>query len=142
MADHTRPYIHECDVFLWFADNGLSPYWAVRNLLIHEHDGHGKVTTEIGDQVWVAELGYSDSGIAPRESDSIERDVLRDWELHLEGPGEAKAHFEIRARFDEMRKPNGDRASIPWRGGEGLDVHTQASNILIYPLFEMGHHWI
>lgn len=131
---HIEPAVHEADVFLWFADNGLSPYWAIRNLLIHEFDGHGKVTTEIGGDHWNIDLAYSDSGIAPRPSDAVERDVLRDFELHVSGPGQMDVHYQIRARFDDMRGPNGEERSIPWRGGEGLDVHTQSSNISLEAL--------
>ncbi|QSG02533.1 DUF7845 domain-containing protein [Natranaeroarchaeum sulfidigenes] len=127
--DHIQPHIHEADVFLWFADHGLSPYWAIRNVLIHELDGYVKRTVDIGEDPWTISLGYSDSGIAPRDSDAVERDVLRDFELHMEGPNQAKVHYQIRARFDEMCGPDGDEKNIPWRGGEGLDVHSQPSNI-------------
>jgi len=130
-VDHVAPHIHEVDAFLWFADNGLSPYWAVGNLLINEFDGHGETTVEIGDDDWHISLAYSKSGIAPRQSDPVESEVLYDYELHLEGPHESKAHYQIRARFDDMRGPDGDQRSIPWRGGEGIDIHTQSSNIPI-----------
>jgi len=126
---HQAPHIHEAKAFLWFADNGLSPYWTLRNLLIHEYDGYVKETKEIAGDLWEVELTYSDSGIAPRPSDSIEREVLRDYELHLDGPGEAKVKYQIRARFDDMRSPDGGEPSIYWRGGEGLDVFAQSSNI-------------
>jgi len=127
--EHIRPHVHEAKVFLHFNDHGLSPYWTLRNLVLHELDGHGEVTTEIDGDVWHIDLGYSDSGIAPRPSDSVERDVLRDWELHLDGPGETKAHYQIRARFDDMRGPDGSQKSIPWKGGEGLDILAQTGNV-------------
>ena len=127
--DHIRTQTHEVDAFLWFDEHGLSPYWAIRSILIHEFDGYKKITAEIDDELWSVELAYSDSGIAPRPSDTIERDVLRDWELHLEGPHQAKAHFQIRARYDDMRGPDGEVRSIPWCGGEGLDVHVGSSNV-------------
>jgi hypothetical protein len=129
MREHIRPHVHESKAYLHFGENGLSPYWTLRNFVIHELDGHGEVTTEIDGEPWHVEIGYSDSAIAPRPSDSIQRDVLRDWELHLEGPGEAKAHFQIRARYDDMRGPDGDSKSIPWPGGEGLDIFAQSSNV-------------
>lgn len=129
MREHIRPHVHESKMFLHFGDYGLSPYWALRNLVIHELDGAGDITTEINGEPWRITIGYSDSGIAPRPSDSLQRDVLRDWELHLDGPGEAKAHYQIRARYDDMRGPDGDRKSIPWPGGEGLDILAQSSNV-------------
>jgi hypothetical protein len=139
-VDHVAPQIHEVDAFLWYADNGLSPYWAVGSLLINEFDGHAEVTTEIDGEVWVVQLGYSKSGIAPRPSDPVDSEVLYDYELHLEGPNEAKAHYQIRARFDEMRGPDGETRSIPWRGGEGIDVHTQSSNIALDALPRLLRH--
>jgi len=129
MRDHIRPHIHEAKTFLHFKKNGLSPYWALRNLLIKELDGHGDITTEIDGVPYHIDLAYSDSGIAPRPGDSIQRDVLRDWELHVDGPNEAKAHFQIRARYDDMRGPDGDLKKLAWPGGDGLDVLCQSSNI-------------
>ncbi|WP_281195804.1 hypothetical protein [Halorubrum sp. F4] len=129
MREHIRPHVHEAKSYLHFSEYGLSPYWTLRNLVIHELDGDGEVTTEIGGVPYHITIGYSDSGIAPRPSDSIERDVLRDWELHVEGPGESKVHYQIRARYDDMRGPDGEVKSIPWPGGEGLDVLAQSSNV-------------
>lgn len=128
--NHVEPAVHEAKTYLHYRDYDLSPYWTLRNLVIHELDGYTRQEIEIGSETWTAELTYSDSGIAPRESDSVERDVLRDWELQLDGPGtEEKVHYHIRARFDEMKNPEGDEVSIPWKGGEGLDVMAQSANI-------------
>jgi hypothetical protein len=127
---HIRPQVHEAKVFFHFRDHGLSPYWALRNLVIHELDGYMKRDIVIGGEEWNAEITYSESGIAPRPSDNVERETLRDYELHLEGPGtEEKVHFNIRARYDDMKNPEGDQVSIPWKGGEGLDVLAQPTNI-------------
>ena len=127
---HIEPHVHEAKTFLHFRDHGLSPYWTIRNLVIHELDGYTKRDIEIGGETWNVELTYSDSGIAPRESDSVERDVLRDWELHLDGPGtEEKVHFHIRARFNDMKNPDGEEVSLPWQGGDGLDIMAQSSNV-------------
>lgn len=129
MREHVRPHIHEAKTFFHFREHGLSPYWALRNLVIHELDGHGEITTEIDGEVYHIDLTYSNSGIAPGPSDSIQREVLRDWELHVKGADEAKAHYQIRARYDDMRGPDGNRKSLAWPGGEGLDVLCQSSNI-------------
>lgn len=130
MSDHIRPQVHEAKAYLHFRDNGLSPYWTLRNLIIKGLDGHAEIDTEIGGEPWTVSVTYSDSGIAPRESDAVEREVLRDWELHAEGPGtEEKVHYQIRARYDDMKDPDGDTVSLPWEGGEGLDVFCQPSNV-------------
>jgi len=129
MRDHIRPHIHEAKIFWHFREHGLSPYWTLRNLVIHELDGYQELTTEIDGEPYHIRMNYSDSGIAPRPTDSVERDVLRDWELNIEGPGEAKCDYVIRARYDNMKGPNGESRNIPWPGGEGLDVYAQPSNI-------------
>lgn len=129
MRAHIRPHIHEAKTFWHFKDHGLSPYWALRNIVIHDLDGHGEVMVDIDDDPYHIQIGYSDSGIAPRPGDSIQRDVLRDWELHIDGPNEAKAHYQIRARYDDMVGPDGESKSIAWPGGEGLDVFCQSGNI-------------
>ena len=129
MRDHIRPHIHEAKTFLHFSENDLSPNWALRNLVIKDLDGHGEITTEIDGVPYNITIAYSDSGVAPRPSDSIQRDVLRDFELHVDGPGESKCHYQIRARYDDMRGPDGDSLSIAWPGGEGLDILAQSSNI-------------
>lgn len=129
MREHIRPQIHETKTFWHFRDHGLSPYWALRNIVVHDLDGHGEVTVDIDGDPYHIQIGYSDSGIAPRSSDSVQRDVLRDWELHVDGPNEAKAHYQIRARYDDMVGPDGDSKSLAWPGGEGLDVLCQSSNI-------------
>ena len=137
MNPHVEPHVHEAKAYLHFRDHGLSPYWTLRNLVIHELDGHGNVEAEIGGKTYEIDIAYSDSGIAPRESDAVEREVLRDWELHVEGPGtEEKCHYQIRARFDDMTNPDGEEVSLPWEGGEGLDVFAQPTNI---PLDDITH---
>lgn len=137
MREHIRPHIHEAKTFFHFREHDLSPYWALRNLLIHDLDGHGELTVEIDGEIYHIDLAYSDSGIAPRPSDRIERDVFRDFELHIEGPDEAKAHYQIRARYDEMVDPDGERKHVAWPGGEGLDVFCQSSNIPFDALVEL-----
>ena len=130
--NHIRPHVHEAKTYLHFRDYGLSPYWTLRNLLIHELDGEGYTEEEIGGTNYEIKMAYSDSGIAPRPSDTVERDVLRDWEIHVEDPredSEAKVHFEVRARYDGMKGPDGEDKSLPWEGGEGIDVQAQSSNI-------------
>lgn len=129
MREHIRPHIHEAKTFFHFREHGLSPYWALRNLVIHGLDGHGELTVDIDGDPYHIDFAYSDSGIAPRPGDNIQRDVLRDWEIHVDGSNEAKAHYQIRARYNDMCGPDGDTKSLAWPGGEGLDILCQSSNI-------------
>lgn len=127
---HIAPAFHEVDMFLWFADYGLSPYWALGSLCINEFDGFHETDMELSDGVWHVRLNYNpDTGIAPRASDPVNGEKLYEYNLHADGPGEKKASFNISPRFDDMRKPDGESLSVPWCGGEGLDIHTQGSNL-------------
>ncbi|MFC6826854.1 hypothetical protein [Halopelagius fulvigenes] len=127
---HVAPHFHEVDMFLWFTDNGLSPYWALSNLCIREFDGYRKLTYEIGDEVWVARMNYNaETGIAPRDSDPIQSERAYEFKIHAEGPGEQKADFVFSPRWDGQKKPDGEEMKRPWCGGEGVQIHVQGSNL-------------
>lgn len=155
-VETVRPAWHESEGYLWYTANGDAPYWFLRTLLVDHADGHHEIdlelphgplsdangerdlsltrahefTMEFDGVPWHVDLGYSDSGMAPRLSDGIERDVVRDWEIHLEGPGQSKCHFQVKLRHDDMRGPDGRSLSIPWCGGEeGYAVHFESVTI-------------
>ena len=136
--EHIAPAPHEADVFLWFDDHGLAPYWAVANLLFNTVDG-GKheITTARDGERWTTTLTYSKSGIAPRPEDDVNGDVLYEFDLSVEGPYHKSVHYNISPRYENMRGPDGDRLRIPWCGGDGVDVHAEGSNI---PLEEYPEH--
>ncbi|WP_224268564.1 hypothetical protein [Haloprofundus salinisoli] len=128
---HVATAPHEVEGHMKFHENGLSPYWAVAKLLHQGFDGYsGEVHFEFEDEPWNVKLTYSDSGIAPRPTDHVNRDVLREYDIHCEGLGEKKAHYNVSPRFEDMRSPDDDRLSIPWEpGGEGVDVDFKGSNV-------------
>lgn len=127
---HIEPAFHEVDVFWWFTDNGLSPYWALTALCLDEFDGHDEATMELGDGVWQVRLNYNDeTGIAPRPSDAITGDRAYEFKIHAEGPDQKTADFVVSPRWDDLRKPSGEQARIPWCGGDGVQVHVQGSNL-------------
>jgi hypothetical protein len=130
-ADHIRAAFHEVDAFLWFDEWDLSPYWSLAELCIERFDGYGEVSVDVDGEPWVFSLGYSKSGIAPRPEDAVGGDSLYEWELHADGPGEKKAHYNVSPRFPEMRKAAdpSESVSVPWCGGEGVDVHVEGSNL-------------
>jgi hypothetical protein len=112
------------------------PYWALGEICLGPPlEGHHELDMNLAaddadPEVWHVRLNYSQGGLAPRPSDPVDSDSLYEFRLHLEGPGEAKADFHIRPRFDDMTKASdGESASIPWCGGEGIDVHVQGSNL-------------
>lgn len=130
-ADHQAPAFHEVDAFWWFTDNGLSPYWALSGML-RDNGWNIEADLEIGGETWHAQMNFHQSGLLARDGDAIsgEDGRLIEIDLYLDGPGESKAHYCIRPRFDGMRKAeSGEEANIPWCGGEGVDVHIQGSNL-------------
>lgn len=129
MREHIRPHIHELSAFWHFRNYGLKPYYQLQNVIIRGFDGDGEVTVDIDGNPYHIDIGCSDSGIAPRPCDPDQHDVLRDWEIKVDGPNEEKAHYQICARYDGMVDPDNNPINLPWSGGEGLDVHCQSSNI-------------
>ncbi|MFD1634619.1 hypothetical protein ACOZ4L_02670 [Haloplanus ruber] len=128
---------HEVDLFWWFTDDGLSPYWALGELMHEFENGWDETTVELSDGVWSLRFNYNaETGIAPRKSDSIGGDRAYEYQIHAEGPGEKKADYVVSPRWDDQRKPDGDLMQRPWCGGEGLDVHVQGSNLT----FEEYHY--
>ena len=103
---HVNPTFHEADLFLWFTDNGLSPYWAVGNLCLQHFDGYQKTTAEFADGPWVIRLNYnSETGIAPPR--------MYEFNIHADGPGERKANFVCFPRWDDQKKPDGEKMQRP-----------------------------
>lgn len=103
-----KPATHEAKGHLYYHPQpsdryeGLDPYWTVGSLAIDEFDGHHEFNTEIRDEPVTIELTYSKSGFAPRPQDNVEN-RLYEWELHIEGTGERKCHFNISPRFPNLR---------------------------------------
>lgn len=133
---HVWPGFHEAKMHWWFTDYGLSPYWALGSFAFDEFDGYTEFDMDLGaddeEEIWHVQLNYHKSGIAPRPSDPIDAERLYEWDLHVSGPGEMKASFNISPRFDDMTKASdGETASIPWCGGEGVDVHINGSNLAL-----------
>lgn len=128
---HQTPAYHEIDAFWWFTDNDLSPYWALTQLSIQDLDGYAEIQREFGGEEWQIRFTYnSETGLAPRPSDPIDGETVYEWKIHVENVfTEAKADYVVSPRWDGLKKPNGDRAQIPWCGGEGCQIHLQGSNL-------------
>ncbi len=139
--EHIQPAPHEADVFLWFNQHGVSPYWAFADALINhvDEDTH-TLTADLDDGTWQIEFTCSRSGIAPRPQDNVDTDVVYEYELHVSGPDRKSIYYNISPRWDDMRGPDGRSLSIPWIGGEGVDVHAEGSHI---PIEEYPHYlWL
>lgn len=127
---HVAPHFHEVDVFWWFTHNGLSPYWVIGSLCINDFDGYRKISTEIGGEPWVVRINYNaETGIAPRDSDPIDTERMYEYKIHADGPGEKKADFVLSPRWDDQKKPDGEKMQRPWCGGEGVQIHVQGANL-------------
>ncbi len=134
----TQPQLatHEAKFSAWYtaADpyDGLQPYWALRQLLIVHADGYVETTAEIDGEQWEIRLNYSDSGIATRPSDDLERDVFREFDLRALGYSQRKLHVNFSPRFEGMCQPSGEAIDTPWQHFDvdaGVDAKVQGSNI-------------
>ncbi|SDJ33760.1 hypothetical protein SAMN05216226_102190 [Halovenus aranensis] len=133
-----KPATHEAKGHLYYHPetihryNGLDPYWTVGSLLINEFDGYADIQTVLDGEHFDISLNYSKSGFAPRPHDDVE-ERLYEFELHLQGDGERKCHFNISPRFPEMQHyETGDGISVAFDhldAREGITVQFQASNL-------------
>lgn len=133
---HVATAPHECSGNLIFTENGLSPYWAVTKIGVHTFDGQSdEIETEIAGEEWTVDLAVHSSGIAPRVNDTVGGESLYEGELHCEGPGERKAHFNLSPRFQNMRNAESgeplpfsfERMNVS--DPEGVNVNFQGSNL-------------
>jgi hypothetical protein len=129
-VSHVATTFHEVDLFWWFTDNGLSPYWALGELMKSFEDGWHETTEDLSDGVWNVRYNYnSETGIAPRASDPISGDRAYEYKIHGDGPGEKKFDAVFSPRWSDQETPDGDQMRRPWCGGEGVQVHVQGSNL-------------
>jgi hypothetical protein len=129
-VSHVATTFHEVDLFWWFTDNGLSPYWALSELMQAFEDGWGETTVDLSDGVWNVRYNYNaETGIAPRESDPIEGERAYEHKIHGEGPGEKTVDLVFSPRWPDQQTPDGEAMRRPWCGGEGVQVHVQGSNL-------------
>jgi len=132
-----KPSTHEAKGHLYYYPEpsdrfkGLDPYWTIGHLALQEFDGHHEFQTELEGERVTIELTYSKSGFAPRPEDDVET-RLYEWELHIDGYGERKCHFNISPRYENMRHyDTGDAISLPFDhldADEGVTVQFQGSN--------------
>ncbi|WP_128478097.1 DUF7845 domain-containing protein [Halorussus pelagicus] len=132
---HVASAPHELEADWNFFEHGLSPYWAVTNLLVNQFDGHAdQLEYDLDGEQWSFELYYQKGGIAPRPDDPIDAPRLYEPRLKARGHGERKVTFHVRPRFKGMEHyESGDRISTPCDRdsipNEGVNVHVQGSNL-------------
>lgn len=130
-----QPATHEVEADFTFAQNGLSPYWALTSLLT-TYDGHAEdVSFQVDGEPWSIEFYYQSGGIAPRPTDSVGGDTLYEPRLALEGPERRSINFHVRPRYEGMETPDGDEISTPFDhidAGEGISVRAAGSNVMIH----------
>lgn len=111
---------------------GLQPYWFLTSLLLGEFDGYSrKIETEIDGEEWTVEMNYWQTGIAPREQDSINGDRMYGYVVRGDGPDEMKAAYQIEPRWDGMKHyEDGEPLSIPWEpDSTGVDADIHSANV-------------
>lgn len=124
---------HELEGNLIFTEHGLSPYWAVTNLLIEEFDGSTEIVHSIDGEQWTIQMSYQKGGIAPRSEDEVGSDRLYEVRVAGYGHGERKANFLIQPRFRGMSHyETGDLISTPFEhipAETGVNVRFSGSNL-------------
>lgn len=135
---HVDPATHEAKGHLYYYPapggryDGLDPYWTVGSLLVNEFDGYTEIGATIDDEPVVIELAYSKSGFAPRPQDDVS-ERLYEFELHVDGRGERKCHFNLSPRFPDLQHyKTGEAISVPFDhldADEGVTVQFQAANL-------------
>jgi transposase len=135
---HIETSPHEVEGHLKFVPGprdtheGLQPYWFLTSLLLGEFDGYSrKIETKIDGETWTVSMNYWQTGIAPREQDSINGDRMYGYVVRGDGPGEAKAAFQIEPRWNGMRHyEDGETLNIPWEPDTtGVDADVHSSNV-------------
>jgi len=135
---HVAPATHEAKGHLYYHPrpgdryDGLDPYWTVGSLLINEFDGYTEIEATIDDEPVLIELAYSKSGFAPRAQDDV-TERLYEFELHVDGQGERKCHYNLSPRFQDLQHyKTGESISVPFDhldADEGVTVQFQAANV-------------
>lgn len=128
---HIATAPHECKGHFIFVEYGLSPYWAISNLLHNHFDGHGEIEAELDGEHFEINLGYQYSGFAPRPDDSIDVERLKEFNVHVRGDGQRKAQWNVSPRFRDMRHyETGELTQTQFHvADEGVNVHYQGSNL-------------
>ncbi|ELZ92978.1 hypothetical protein C440_12694 [Haloferax mucosum ATCC BAA-1512] len=130
---------HETRGDLLYAEYGSSPYWAVRQLYNHIDGGLSKLEVEIprheedGTETWVVSLGFHQSGLSPRESDTV--NTLLEYDINAYGEGERKLPVCVQPRlaWSDENRPD----SVPAALGPATNVKLQ--NVVNLELDEIPH---
>ncbi|MFC7047322.1 hypothetical protein ACFQH6_19605 [Halobacteriaceae archaeon GCM10025711] len=122
-----EPQVHEfrCK-FLW-AENGLSPYWYLRQQMLEVWDGYidGPVEFEVDDETWVLEQAFypdGGGGLAPRDDMEIET-VYEFWfKAHKKENERVHASYHVAPTWRGIQSKSGKDVNPPASVEEGVVV--------------------
>jgi len=147
--EHIASAQHEFRSYAWYVGD-LTPYWIMSGAIQGEpFEGADDVEYDIpipGGETerWEFSLDYQEGSLAPRADMSIPSDAMREWRLTGRGPGQKKASFHIKPRWEGQRLTDGSEFRSPWTGlfrdlpehvDEGVEVTYDGSNVEpeVYP---------
>ncbi|WP_049967384.1 DUF7845 domain-containing protein [Haloferax prahovense] len=130
---------HETRGNLLYGEYGSSPYWAVRQLYNHIDGGVSKIEIEVprleedGTETWEVSMGFHQSGLSPREADTV--NSLLEYDINAYGEGERKLPVCVQPRlaWSDENRPD----SVPATLGPATNVKLQ--NVVNLELDEIPH---
>lgn len=134
---HIAPCPHELEGNLIFTRHGVEPYWALRQIFSNLPDDREQGwtwETDIAGERGTITLRYQKSGIAPRDSDSV--DKLYEYRLNYEGEGQRKIKYLIQPRWPDDRTDGSrmqtvggsNNISVPKDLGEAVNVRIDGAS--------------
>lgn len=134
---HVAPHPHELEGHLIYSRHGVKPYWALRSIfsdLPTDRDQGWTWETEIDGELWTVTLRVQESGIAPRDSDSV--DKLYEYRVNCEGEGRRKIKYLIQPRWSDSRTEGSEmmttgdsnNISVPRDLGEAVNVRVDGAS--------------
>lgn len=120
-----EPQTHEVRGNMLFDEYGDRAYWSLRSIFSHDIDGGcTRVPVDVEGETWEISLSHQDSGLEPRQSDSV--DELYEYRMNAYGEGERKIPILIQPRLD-WDDPDRGAKSIPDDVGEAVNVRIETA---------------
>jgi len=146
--EHIASAQHEFRAYAWYVGD-LTPFWTLSGAIQGEpFQGAAEVAYDIpmpdGEtERWEYQIYNTRGKLAPRPDFGLDPEKgMREWRLKGRGPGQKKASFHIKPRWEGQGTTDGDTLQTPWVGlfrevdaTEGVEVTFDGSNVEpeVYP---------
>jgi transposase len=142
--EHIASAQHEFRAYAWYVGD-LTPYWTLSGAIQGEpFEGSAEIDVDVpmpgGDvEPWTFELYYQQGSLAPRADFGLDAESgMREWRLKGRGPGQKKASYHVKPRWEGQQTLEGEPLQTPWVGlfrelpdhvDEGVEVTFDGSNV-------------